>query len=440
MRYMFKFPDIGEGLEEGKIVEWYVDKGQNVSSGDPIVKMETDKVVTDIPSPKTGVIVQRFGALGDVVKVGSALVEIEIEGVTGEDAVSEARKEPASASSEQVEEKGFGVVGTIEVAGDGAYLPASGEGMSSKPEDIQSKPKSKVLATPVARAMAKDLGVDINQVSGTGPVGRVTKKDIQAYHDSRSYLDAKPIDKPKPDTQDRVTIKPLSMIRKTIARNMSRSKHNAAHMSVMDEVEISALYEARQKANQKLEDRKLKISYLPFVIKAVALALKAHPALNAELDLEGDRIIYKNYYNIGIAVDTEDGLVVPVIRDADKKSLIAIANELKIISEKSRDRKLEPQDLKDGTFSVTSFGSIGGYFAVPVINYPQAAILGIGKITDKPVIKGDQVVPGKVLPISMSVDHRIVDGGEVARFLNLVLDYLKDPIYMMLELGENNGI
>ena len=225
------------------------------------------------------------------------------------------------------------------------------------------------------------------------------------------------------------------MIRKTIARNMSRSKQNAAHMSVMDEVEVSSLAEARTKLNEKLQSSGQKLSYLPFVIKAVALALKEHPSLNSELDLEGGRLLYKNYYNIGIAVDTPDGLVVPVIRDADKLSVLEIASQLSVISEKARERKLSPEDMKDGTFSITSFGSIGGYFAVPVINYPQAAILGIGRINDKPVIKDGAVVLGKVMPISMSVDHRIVDGGEVARFLNLVLDYLKDPMYMLIQQG-----
>jgi len=439
MRYIFKFPDIGEGLEEGKIVEWYLEKGQTISSGDPLLKMETDKVVTDIPSPKTGVIVQRYGSVGDVVKVGAALVELEIEGVSPEEAVEINRHSPAAPESQAVEEKGFGVVGTIEVAGDGAYLPASGEGIALSQVKEEPKPLRKALATPVARAMARELGLDINSIPGTGPVGRVTKKDIESYHASRSYLTEKSSASKEANAlsfaSDRVTVQPLSMIRKTIARNMSRSKQNAAHMSVMDEVEVSPLAEARSRLNEKLKNSGQKLSYLPFVIKAVALALKEHPSLNSELDLEGERLIYKNYYNIGIAVDTPDGLVVPVIRDADKLSVLEISAALAQITEKARERKLSPDDLKDGTFSITSFGSIGGYFAVPVINYPQAAILGIGRINDKPVIKDGAVVPGKVMPISMSVDHRIVDGGEVARFLNLVLDYLKDPLYMLIQQG-----
>jgi len=214
---------------------------------------------------------------------------------------------------------------------------------------------------------------------------------------------------------------------------MLRSKHNAAHMSVMDEVEVSRLVEFRKAINDNPEG--IKLSYLPFIIKAVAIALKSHPVMNAELDLDNERIIYKKAINIGLAMDTEDGLVVPVIRNADQKSLSQLAREISSLAEKARERKLNLSDLKDGTFSITSYGSIGGYFAVPVINYPQSAILGIGRIADKPVIKDNAVVPGKVMPISMSVDHRIVDGGEVARFLNEVLSMLKEPLLIWAKEG-----
>jgi pyruvate dehydrogenase E2 component (dihydrolipoamide acetyltransferase) len=428
MRYIFKFPDIGEGLEEGKIIEWYVDKGSTIESGDPIVKMETDKVVTDIPSPKSGVIAMRYGAIGDTVKVGSALVEIDIEGVDAEAAQEEAKSEPKAASKESVDEEGFGgVVGTIEVAGDGAYLPAGEEGISAKEPP---KARKKALATPVARAMAKDLGIDINQVQGTGPAGRVTKKDVQSYHPAgQQQPSARPTQE---GSSERVRFEPLSQIRKTIAKNMLRSKQNTAHMSIMDEVEISELVNARARLNELLAEKGVKLTYLPFVIKAIALALKHHPVLNAELDMDKERIIYKNYINLGVAMDTEDGLVVPVIHAADTKSLTELASEIKSLADRARDRKLSLEDLKDGTFSITSYGSIGGYFAVPVIAYPQVAIFGIGKISQKPVIKDNQIVIGNVMPISMSVDHRIVDGAEVSRFVNEVLGYLKEPMQMML--------
>ncbi len=428
MRYMFKFPDIGEGLEEGKVIEWYVQKGQNINSGDPLVKMETDKVVTDIPSPKNGVIAAIYGAVGETVHVGSVLVEIDIEGVTGEAAQAEAQTEIKKSTSEAVEEKGFGVVGTIEVAGDGAYLPSSNEiSLAALPSEAPSP--RKVLATPVARAMAKERGLEINNVKGSGPAGRVTKKDIESHRDSGK------MDVPSPSPQRttaRVRTEQLSQIRKTIAKNMLRSKQNAAHMSIMDEVEVSKLVDIRSKIKAEYMAKGINISYLPFVIKAITLALKAYPVMNAELDLERGNIIYKEYYNIGIAVDTPEGLVVPVIKNADQKSIVELATELNEISVKARERKLTLEDMKDGTFTITSYGSIGGYFAVPVINYPQVAIFGIGTLVQKPVVKDNEIVVGNILPISMSVDHRIVDGGEVSRFLNLVLSYLKDPYKMLV--------
>ena len=427
MRYIFNFPDIGEGLDEGTIAEWYVVKGQAVKSGDPLLKMETDKVVTDIPSPRTGVIAAVYGKVGEVVKVGEALVEIDMEGVEGEAAIDEARKP----GIEAVEEEGAGVVGTLEVAGSNAYLPASDEG-GIKGGQVQQKTAKKAIATPVARAMAREMNLDINLVPGTGPGGRVMTHDIKKYFDSSKRIadQAAVIPQLPPD---RITCEPLTQLRRTIAKNMSASKHNAAHMTVHDEVEITELMRVREKFKQTLQPKGIKLSYLPFVLKAVALSLKKFKSLNAELDLENNRMVYKNYYNIGIAVDTEDGLLVPVIRDVDKLSIAQIAGELGEIAAKARDRKLGMNDMKDGTFTVTNYGSIGGMFAVPVINYPQAGILGVGRLVQKPVFVGDQVTKGSFFPLSLSVDHRIVDGGEVTRFLNTVMDYLNEPVSMIIE-------
>ncbi|GAB1468016.1 dihydrolipoamide acetyltransferase family protein [Candidatus Cloacimonadota bacterium] len=435
MRYIFKFPDIGEGLEEGKIIEWYVEKGQSIESGDALVKMETDKVVTDIPSPKSGVIVQRFGAVGETVKVGNALVEIELPG--GANTSETETKQPSPAATAPIEEKGFGVVGTMEVAGDGAYLPSSNEGIA--PQEKSNATAKKVLATPVARAMAKERGIDINSIQGSGPAGRVMSKDIDKHniHVNLDKLDVSAF-VPKPSSDQLHEFAPLTQIRKTIAKNMLRAKQNTAHMSVMDEIEVSELVSARAKINAKLQDTKL--SYLPFIMKAIAIALKKHPVLNAELDMENEQIIYKKYYNIGLAMDTDEGLVVPVIRNVDKKSLVQLAKEIADFASKAKERKLTLSDMRDGTFTVTSYGSIGGYFAVPVINYPQSAIFGIGRIADKPVIKDAAVVAGKVMPISMSVDHRIVDGGEVARFLNEVLEMLKEPMLILAYEGGQDDL
>lgn len=419
MRYIFNFPDIGEGLEEGTIAEWYVVKGQKVSSGDPLLKMETDKVVTDIPSPRTGTIAAVYGQVGEVVKVGEPLVEIEVEGTVAE--------EP---TTEPIKEEGAGVVGTLEIAGNNAYLPASEEGIQEG-EQQHEKPVKKALSTPVARVMAKEVNVDINLINGTGPGGRVTIDDVKKYlESSQNVIDAQkkitiPLD-------ERITMEPLTQMRKTIAKNMTASKQNVVPMTVHDEVEISRLNDVKIRYKAPLLEKGVKLSYLPFILKATAMALKNHRSLNAQLDLENNRMIYKNYYNIGIAVDTEDGLVVPVIHDVDKLSITELATRVNEIAEKARNRKLGLEDMKDGTFTITNYGSIGGLYAVPVINYPQSGILGIGRIMEKPVFVDGNVAKGLFMPLSLSVDHRIVDGGEVTRFLNDVILYLNDPIAMII--------
>ncbi len=436
MRHVFKFPDIGEGLEEGTIVEWYVKKGQEVESGQSLVQVETDKVTTDIPSPKTGTIAALYGKEGETINVGDPLAEIEIEGVEGEEAVEEEKKQPAGPSEEGVEEEeGAGVVGTIEVAGDGSHLPSSQEGVQAKEEE-EEKPQKKALATPVARALAKDLGVDIDKIKGTGPAGRVMKEDIHNYVDQQSKAKPKAskTSEGEQEQEQEVVYEDMSPTRKTIAKNMSRSKQTAAHMSVMDEVEISDLVRVRSKYKEKYKDQGIKLNYLPFILKATALALKKHRQLNAEMDMDNGKMIYKKYYNIGIAVDTEKGLVVPVIKNVDKLSIYELAQKTNEIAQKARDGELTMEDMKDGTFTITSYGSIGGQFAVPVINYPQAGILGIGRILKKPVVnEEDEVVPGNILPLSMSVDHRIVDGGEVSRFLNTMMEYLGDPVNLIMD-------
>ena len=434
MRHVFKFPDIGEGLEEGTIVEWYVQKGQEVESGQSLVQVETDKVTTDIPSPKTGTLAALYGKEGETINVGDPLAEIEIEGVEGEEAVEEEQKKPAGPSEEGVEEEeGAGVVGTIEVAGEGGHLPSSQEGMDAKEEE-EEKPKKKALATPVARALAKDLGVNIDDIKGTGPGGRVMKEDIHNYVDTQGKSTSKAAPASEGEQTQEVETEELTQIRKTIAKNMTRSKQNAAHMSVMDEVEISELVRIRSKYKEKYKDQGIKLNYLPFILKATALALKKHKQLNAEMDMDNGKMLYKKYYNIGIAVDTDKGLVVPVIKNVDKLSIYELAVKTNEIAEKARKGELTMDDMKDGTFTITSYGSIGGQFAVPVINYPQAGILGIGRILKKAVVnENNEVVPGTILPLSMSVDHRIVDGGEVSRFLNTMMDYLGDPINLIME-------
>ena len=425
MRYIFKFPDIGEGLTEGIIIEWYVDKGTAVKVGQPLVKMETDKVVTDIPSPRAGVIAARYGKVGETIHVGETLVEIEIAG--------EAAAEAPGTQPEQVEEKGAGVVGTIEVASGNALLPASEEGTEPKPAAASAE-RRKVLATPVARAMAREMNIDINLVKGTGPAGRVMKSDIQNFHApaaSVTYAAAKaPAVHAAPG--ELVEIRPMSQIRKSIARNMLRSKQSTAHMTLFEEPEVSRLVEARSRYKEEYKKDDLSLTYLPFIIKAVVAALKRHPELNSEMDFEKGNIIYKNYYNIGIAVSTEEGLVVPVIRDADKLSIRELSRAVAEIAVKARDRKLTLDDMKDGTFTITNYGALGGWFGVPVINYPQVGILGIGRINQQPVVDNGEIKVGNVMPLSLSVDHRMIDGAEATEFLNDVAAGVADPLSLIM--------
>jgi pyruvate dehydrogenase E2 component (dihydrolipoamide acetyltransferase) len=423
MRYIFKFPDIGEGLTEGIIIEWYVDKGTAVRVGQPLVKMETDKVVTDIPSPREGVIAARYGKVGETIHVGETLVEIEIAG--------EASAEAPPVMPEQVEEKGAGVVGTIEVASGNALLPASDEGTEPLPAAASARPR-KVLATPVARAMAREMNIDINLVTGTGPAGRVMKSDIQNFHAPAAAAATAMAPPAHAIPSDLVEIRPMSQIRKSIARNMLRSKQSTAHMTLFEEPEVSRLVEARTRYREEYRKEDLNLTYLPFVIKAVVAALKRHPELNSEMDFEKGNIIYKNYFNIGIAVSTEDGLVVPVIRDADRLSIRDLSRAVAEIAVKARERKLTLEDMKDGTFTITNYGALGGWFGVPVINYPQVGILGIGRINQQPVVADGEIRVGNVMPLSLSVDHRMVDGAEATEFLNDVAAGVADPLSLIM--------
>ncbi len=415
MKYIFNFPDIGEGLDEGTVIEWYVEKGQTIKAGDTLVKMETDKVVADIPSPKGGVIIQLFGEVGDVIHVGKPLVEIELEGTT------EATNEP--------EEETAGVVGTLELADSNALLPASLESQPVSADEIRLSRKA--LATPHARAIARELGIDINQITGNGPSGRVRKEDIENYN-RKMQQTSRNQSAPAAETED-LTYETLTQIRKVIAKNMMNSKLNAAHVTIFEEIEISELIAIRNRYKDDYAARGAKLTYLPFIVKATVLALKKHRQLNSEIDMENERMIYKNRYNIGIAIDTPEGLVVPVIRDADRLTIAELTQKITEYSLKARERKLTLDDLREGTFTISNFGSISGIFGTPVINYPQAGILGIGRIVKKPVVKNDALAIGNVLGLSMTVDHRIVDGGETARFVKCIIDYLSDPISLLMD-------
>lgn len=429
MKFEFRFPDIGEGITEGTLMKWLVKEGENIEEGQSVAEVETDKVTTEIPSPRTGVVSELKVEEGDVINVGDVFITIDTSGEVDEID----KKEESVEKKEIVEEETAGVVG--EVIASSEEIPPSTEEivLSKKPEKV------KVLATPVARKMAKDLGVDISKVKGTGPNGRVMKEDIIKAKDAmmkskeESKISQIQYEESILVEDERIERIPLTRIRKTIAEQMTLSRFTIPHTTAMDEIDVTELYEFRKKYKDILIEEEVKLTFLPFIIKGVIAVLKELPEFNSSLDEENDELILKHFYHIGIATDTDRGLMVPVLRDGDKKSIVEIAKEIEDLSSRAKNNQIELHELKGSTFTITNYGSIGGYFGIPIINYPESAILGVGRIVKKPIVKDDEIVIARVLPLSLSYDHRIIDGASGARFLNLLSELLKDPEMLLLK-------
>jgi len=418
MAYEFKFPDIGEGLTEGEIVRWLVKEGDEVKEGQPLVEVETDKALAEIPSPKTGVILKILAKEKEIVKVGQVIVVI---GQKGE----------ALAPAPPPRPKSVGVVGELEEAP---------EEVSAAPARVEAAKPALVgehaLAAPAVRALAKELGIDINKVKGTGPEGRVLEKDVRQAVEvkAKPTEEVKEVKKVKKyDLYGYVDRIPLRGVRRSIAKAMVKSKYTAPHVTAMDEADVTELWKIREKEKKAAEKKGIKLTILPFIIKAVIAGLGEHPYLNASLDDENEEIILKKYFNIGLATDTPEGLMVPVVKNATDKSIFQLAQELTQLVEKARNRTIDLADLKGGTFTISNYGALGGIYATPIINYPEVAILGVGKIKDTPVVRNGKVVVRKILSLALSFDHRVVDGAEAARFLNTVIARLEDPDLILLE-------
>lgn len=397
----FKFPDVGEGITEGEIVKWEVKVGDKVSEHQTIAKVETDKAVVDLPSPKAGTILRIYHKEGDIVKVGETLVTI---GETGEEIEKTEVKLTAPAS----------VVGVLEEA-----PPATG--------------KLGILATPATRRLARELGVDISQVMGTGLESRITEEDVRKFAEGKGKKPETFIRKKKYDLYGYYESIPIKGVRRSTAKRMIESARAIPHVTQMDEADVTELVRIRERQKDIAQKHGIHLTYLAFVIRAVVGALKQYPYLNSSVDQENEEIILKKYYNIGVAVDTEDGLIVPVVKGTDQKSLMKIAQEIQNLAEKARTREIDLADLKGGTFTVTNIGFIGGTHATPIINYPETAILAMGRIYDKPVVRDGEIVVRKVMPLSLSFDHRVIDGVMAARFTNAVIRYLEDPTLICLE-------
>ncbi len=441
----FKFADIGEGIHEGVILKWNYEVGDQVEEGETMVVVETDKVNAEIPVPEDGVLKKRGAEVGETIHVGEVIAVID-DGSGEDEGEEDSSKEAPSdeeddddeeeTKTESKGESGASVVGSVEVSDD--VLPSSDEHTT---KSSNQNAKGKALATPVARKMAKDLGVDINTLKGSGPSGRVMKEDIQKAAESKEQ----PSEQPKTSTgatqarpsmpkikEEGTRREKVSKLRESIVKAMDTSNQLIPATTIMDEFDVSELVKFRNEQKNLAANHDAKLTYLPLILKAVILTLKEYPIFNSSFDHETNEIIYKDFVNVGIAVDTPDGLIVPNIKNADQLSIIELAREIERLSKEARDRKIQLSDLQNTTFSVTNYGAFGSKLGTPVINHPEVAILGVGAISKKPLVIDDEIQVRSTLPLSLTIDHRIIDGGDGGRFMVKLKEYLSDPMLLLL--------
>ena len=424
----FKLPDIGEGVHEGEIIQWLVKEGDPIKEEQLMVEVMTDKATVQIPCPWTGTVKQLLAKEGEVVNTGAVIVTIDEEGGSSEP------KPPSTPAAEPP------------VAVVAPPAPS-----------VSTAPAGNILATPAVRKLARELGVDIGTVEGSGPRGRVTESDLRTAQSPEvpaapvvempsevpppgpTQVPAKPAGTldlvtpaghaPKGELEERI---PVVGLRKRIRDKMAKSMHTAAHFTFIEEVDMGALVHLRQRTKETAAKKGVKLTYLPFIVKALVGAIKDHPIMNATLDDAKDEIVIKHYYNIGIATATEDGLTVIVLHDADKKDVWQLAAEITELSEAARTKRIRVEDLQGSTFTITSLGAMGGIVATPIINHPEVAILGIHRIEKRPVVHGESIVVRDMMYASCSFDHRVIDGHIGAAFMQTLKEYLEHPALLML--------
>ncbi len=419
----FRFPDVGEGIVEGEVRRWLVKEGDRVKADQPLVEVETDKALVELPAPKAGTVLRICAREGEIIKVGQVVVVIGDPG--------ELPAEP------EAPQESVTVVGTLEETPQ--ELPIARE-----PIPPPSSGEEKVRAIPSVRKLAQELGVDLTEVKGSGGDGRILREDVLRAAEAQRARPPVPhvvaekepspgpselVPSPAPvaEADEPVERLALTRLRRTIAEAMVKSESTAPHVTTHDEVWVSRLMEILRQERARVEAQGVHLTLLPFLIKAVIAGLRAEPFLNAELDMEAGFAKLKKYYHIGIATDTPEGLMVPVIRHADRKGVIELAREITELSEKARNRTATLNELRGSTFTITNYGALGGIFGTPIINLPEVAILGLGRVQEKPVVRDGQVVIRPVLPLSLSFDHRLIDGATAQRFLNVVMAQLQDP-------------
>ena len=413
----FKFPDLGEGIAEGEVKKWLVKEGDVVERDQSLAEVETDKAVVEIPSPVAGKVLRLDHKEGELVQVGEVLAVIgdeeEAEGSPEEGTEGSPEEEKAEEPSEEERPPSVSVVGE---------LPSEEVEVSSAPV---RREKKEVLAMPAVRKEAKEKGVDLADVEPSGPSGQVTSSDLGAKPKAKTV--------PKFDLYGYVDRIPVRGIRRTTAKRMLESKERTAAVTSMEQADVTRLVELRERIKAEAKERMgVNVTYIPFIIKALVQALKAHPLLNSVVDDEREEIVVKKYYNIGVAVAIDDGLMVPVIKGADMKGIRELAEEVASLAKAAQDRKVDLADLKGGTFTITNYGVFGGTYGTPIINYPETAILGIGRIMDAPMVVDGEVRPRKVLPLSLTFDHRAYDGAVAAKFLRDLVHLLENPELLLV--------
>ena len=496
----FKLPDVGEGVAEGELVQWLVSEGDAVTEDQPVAEVETDKAQVEVPTPVDGSVRTLHWDEGDVVPVGDIFVTFDVAGEPVEEetaAEAEAGAEAESdgesdgkATTEQASTRTFAppsvrrlarelgvdldsvegtgpsgrvTEGDVRAAGEGQATdqqeePAeatqevaepvgeqaveqtdSGTPAAGQPGGQQPAGRDQTLAAPATRGLARELGVDIDDVPAVeerDSEAFVTAEAVQAFAEGGSAAQGEAPAAGAPErefVEGGETTEPYRGIRRTIGDQMAESKYTAPHVTHHDTAVIDGLVETRAKLKERAEAQDVKLTYLPFLMKAVVAGLEEYPILNSELREADDEIALKRDYNIGVAVATDAGLMVPVVKHVDQKSLLEIATAVDELAQKARDRSISPEEMQGGTFTITNFGAIGGEYATPIINYPETAILGLGAIDERPVAEDGDVRAAKTLPLSLSIDHRIIDGAEAAQFTNYVMERLTDPELLLLE-------
>ncbi|MHA2316857.1 MAG: dihydrolipoamide acetyltransferase family protein [Candidatus Hodarchaeales archaeon] len=419
MKFEFKFADPGEGVHEGELLQWHVQPGDQIENEQLLAEVMTEKVTVELASPVVGKLISLEYEIGDIITVGSTMLIID----TSETSLKKSDKSFVELSDKIEKDDSLFTAST----------PFNHVLTDKKSMNIVNK---KPLAPPSIRKQAREQNIDLKAIIGSGPAGRITRKDFDEYRDLRENM-VIPKTHEKPVISRKDEIKPLRGLRRNIAKAMRKSKDTAAHYTYFEEVDMSSLDSMKNKSKSLAEERGIKISYLPLVIKCLIPALRKFPIFNSSLNDENGEIVIKGDINIGIAVNTDEGLVVPVVKNVDQKNIWELAQEISDLAQKARDGELKLNDVKGGTFTVTSVGNLGGFAATPIIRWPEVAILGLMRNKLRPVVIEQHGKPEiairPVMMLSLTIDHRVIDGAVGAMFTNELVRYLENPAILLLE-------